>query len=137
MTDGEEEQSTVVNHTHRHSNVPEEVLKPAPSTVELTASAQSLSWLEEDVGAELGRKKKNFFISISWVDGNEKPIFSKDSNLCNVCLLQCLLLKQPWAAEYGQVTRLWEDTAKMCMEQRDDDETGDRQGPHTTRKLHL
>ena len=84
MTGGKEEQSAVVNHTHRHSNVPEEVFMPAPLAAESTVSAQSLPWLEEDMGAELGRKKKNFFISISWVDGNEKPIFLKDSNLCNV-----------------------------------------------------
>ena len=67
-----------------HSNVPEEVLTPAPLAAESTVSTPSFPWLEEDVGAELGRRKKNFFISISRVDGNDKPIFLKDGNLRDV-----------------------------------------------------
>ena len=61
MSGGKEEQSAVANHTHRHSNVPEEVLTPAPLAAESTVLTPSFPWLEEDVGAELGRRKKIFF----------------------------------------------------------------------------
>ena len=68
-------------------------------------------------------RRKNYFISITRKDETSQQLaFLQDDNLCDKHLLRVMLLKQPWAGGYRKVTKLWEESTDLCMEQKDDDD---------------
>ena len=69
-------------------------------------------------GRRQPRGKSNFFLSVSKCDLNNQLLFLLPSNTRDVHLLRCVILKTPWAAGYGKVTKVWDETAKMLSEQK-------------------
>ena len=148
MNSDDEEKLGVVRNARGH-DIPKEVVTPskAHSTIttnSITTNANSIRTnsvdevvpqearvvveaVPEEVVPEVevvpqqdfvGRRK-NYFVSISRVDDQQTAIL-KDDNLRDKHLLRVMLLKQPWAGGYGKVTKMWEECAVLCMEQKDE-----------------
>ena len=76
---------------------------------------------EEVPESEVVGRRKNYFVSITRINKtNQQLFFLQDDNLPDKHLLRVMLLKQPWAGGYGKVTKLWEESADLCMEQKDE-----------------
>ena len=138
MTSDDEEKSAVVHYARGH-DIPKEVVTPskARSTIRTNSvdevvppeAGVVVEVVPEEVVPEaevvpepevVGRRK-NYFVSISRVDeANQQTAFLQDDNLRDKHLLRVMLLKQPWAGGYGKVTKLWEECAILCMEQKDE-----------------
>ena len=106
--------------TEREPIIPDSV----PEIIGISSDTESpltvLTCEESGGGGDVeGKKKRNFFLSLIRLNDKKQLVFLQNDNIRDIQLLRCLILKKPWAGRYGQVTKLWEETAEMCMEQRD------------------
>ena len=64
------------------------------------------------------KRAKNIFLPLQKTNDRGKLLFLQNSNIKDLQLLRVLVIKLPWKAPYGQVTKAWEAVSDMCMEQR-------------------
>ena len=132
MTSYDEEKTDVGRRTRSH-DIPNLVVTPSADSSTIATNSvdevvphgaedmQEVVPEEEVPEAEVVGRRKNYFVSMTRIDEtNQQFVFLQDDNLRDKHLLRVMLLKQPWAGGYGKVTKLWEESADLCMEQKDE-----------------
>ena len=132
MASDDEEKTDFARRTRSH-DIPNLVVTPSTDSSMITTKSvdevvphgaedmQEVVSEEEVPEAEVVGRRKKYFVSMTRIDEtNQQFVFLQDDNLRNKHLLRVMLLKQPWAGGYGKVTKLWEESADLCMEQKDE-----------------
>ena len=88
-----------------------------PNTA-ITADCNTQIETADQSNKRANAKKPNFFVSVTKCDSNNDLSFLKASNLKDIHLLRCLVLKVPWASGYGKITKAWDEAAKLLSEQK-------------------
>ena len=77
-------------------------LGTADPNTEITADRNTQIETADQIKKRANDKKPNFFVSVTKCDSNNDLSFLKASNLKDIHLLRCLVLKVPWANGCGK-----------------------------------